>query len=71
VPLLMSATLVSLLTVDAGRSTVFRSGFEAAMIPAEGECSVIPGGGCATRTAIPGAGVGIPGAEARVPEAGA
>jgi hypothetical protein len=70
-PPLVSAALVSMLGVGAGRSTDFRSGFEVAMIPAEGGCSVISGGRCAARTAVPGTGVVIPGADARVPEADA
>jgi hypothetical protein len=61
----------SLLAVRAGRSTLLRSGSKAAMVPAEGGCSVISGGGSADWTAVPGAEVGIPGARARVPGAGA
>jgi hypothetical protein len=40
------ATLVSLLAVGAERSKLLRSGSEAAMVPEEGVCSVISGGGC-------------------------
>jgi hypothetical protein len=65
----MSAVLVSLLAAGAGRSTLLRSGFEAAIVPAEGGCSVISGGRSAAWMAVPGAGAGIPGAGARVPRA--
>jgi hypothetical protein len=64
VPPLMSAALVSLLVVGAGWSKLLHSGSEAATVPAEGGCSIISGGGSATRMAVPGAGTGIPGAEA-------
>jgi hypothetical protein len=67
----MSAAFVSLLAVGTGQSTLLRSGSKAAMVPAEGGCSVISGRGSAACTAVPGAGAGIPGDEARVPEAGA
>jgi hypothetical protein len=75
-PPVMSAALVSLLAVGAGRSTPLRSGSESATVPAEDGC-VISGGGSSTRTAVleawagvPGTGELVSGAEARVPEAG-
>jgi hypothetical protein len=73
-----AAASVSLLVVGAGRSTLLRSGSQAAMVPAEGGCGVASGGGSAVRSAIPGtgarisgAGTRVPGAEGKVPEAGA
>jgi hypothetical protein len=43
----------------------FVPGSEAAMVPAEDECSIISGGDSAARTAVPGAVAGIPGAGAK------
>jgi hypothetical protein len=69
VPPVMSAASVFLLVVGTGRSTLLRSGSEAAMVPAEDGCGVASGGGSAVRSAIPGAAAGISGAGTRVPRA--
>jgi hypothetical protein len=78
VPPVMSVASVSLLVVGAGWSTLLRSCPEAAMVPAEGGCCVALGRECAVCSAIPVAAAGnssagprVPGAEGRVPEAGA
>jgi hypothetical protein len=71
----MSAASVSLLVVGAGRSAILRSRFEATIIPAHGgRCCLRRS---AVRAAVPGTeagisvGVGVPGVDSRVPEAGA
>jgi hypothetical protein len=53
---LISSALVSLLTVGAGLSTLLLLASEAAIVPAEGGCRVIPRGRSAARVAVPGAG---------------
>jgi hypothetical protein len=64
VPPLKSAALVFLLAVGAGLSILLRLGSKVSMVPAEAGCSAISGGGSAARAAVPGA-------EARIPDAGA
>jgi hypothetical protein len=85
VPPVMPATLVSLLVVGAGWCALLRCGSETVVVPAEGGCFVISGGGSAVLAAVPrcragissaGAGVsgtevGVSVAEGRVPNAGA
>jgi hypothetical protein len=63
--------------VGAGRCTLLRSGSETSVVPAEGGCCVVLGGGSAVLTAvsggragISGTGVEVSGAEGRVREAG-
>jgi hypothetical protein len=58
VPPVMSAALVSLLVVVAGRHALLRSVPEAAVIPAEGGFSVVLGGGSAALVANRGPGRG-------------
>jgi hypothetical protein len=77
VPLIMSAVLVSLLVVGTEWCTLLFSGSETAVVPLEGGCCVISGGGSAVLAAVPGAkegisgaGVGVSGVEGRVPKAG-
>jgi hypothetical protein len=81
----MSAALVSLVVVGAGRCILLCSGSETVVVPAEDGCCVVSGGRCAVLLAIPGdragisgagagasgTGVGVSVAEGRVPEAGA
>jgi hypothetical protein len=67
----MSAVLVFLLAVVAGRSTLLRLGPEVAVIPASVGCRVILGWGSVARAAGPGAGAGIPGTAAKVGQLGA
>jgi hypothetical protein len=58
VPTVMSAVSINLLVVGAGWRTLLRSFPEPAMVPAQGRCDVVSGGGSAVWSAIPGAGSG-------------
>jgi hypothetical protein len=55
-----------LLAAVAGLITLLRPGSVAAMVPAEGGCSVISGGESATLVEVPGTGEGTPGAGAKL-----
>jgi hypothetical protein len=70
-PALVSTALVSPLAVGTGLSILLRPGSVAAMVPAEGGCSIISGGGSTARAAVPGAGAWVPGAEAMMSPLGA
>jgi hypothetical protein len=61
VPPVMSAALVSLLVVVAGRRALLRFVPEVAVVPAEGVFSVVSGGGSAALAAVPRARTGISG----------
>jgi hypothetical protein len=85
VPPVMSAVLVSLLVVGARWCTLLRCSSETAVVPAEGGCCVVSGGGSTVLAAVPGCragissagagvsgtGVGVSVAEGRVPDGGA
>jgi hypothetical protein len=61
VPPVMSAALVSLLVVVAGRCALLRSVPEAAVVPTQGGFSVVSGGGSTALAAVPRARTGISG----------
>jgi hypothetical protein len=85
VPLVMSASLISLVVIGAGGCTLLCCGSETVVVPTEGGCCVVSRGGSAVlaegpgdRMGISGAGVGVSGpgvgvygAEGMVPEGGA
>jgi hypothetical protein len=63
--LLRALQMSSLEVRAAGLSTLLCAGSIVAMVPAEGGCSVISGGGSAAWAVVPAAGARIPGAGAR------